>query len=69
MEKLGPRACKDSQASQSRCFMGICSGYLERGLFQLLENDISDTMLDTLFRVGGNSKLTHLYFEAKQEIK
>ena len=33
------------------------------------KNDISGTMLDTFFRIGGNSKLTHLYFEAKQKIK
>jgi hypothetical protein len=33
------------------------------------KNDISNTMVDTLFSIGGNSKLTHLYFEAKQKLK
>lgn len=31
--------------------------------------DISDVMVDTLFRLHGNSKLTHLYFEAKNKIR
>ena len=31
--------------------------------------DISDTMIKRVFRIGGNSKITKLYFDAKNQLK
>lgn len=33
------------------------------------KNDISETMVKSVFRVGGSSKLTKMYFEAKERLK
>lgn len=32
-------------------------------------NDISETMVKSVFRMGGNSKLTKMYFEAEKQLK
>lgn len=31
--------------------------------------DISDTMVKSVFRIGGSSKITKLYFDAKHQLK
>lgn len=33
------------------------------------KNDVSEIMKKDVFRLGGNSKLTKLYFEAKDKLK
>ncbi len=33
------------------------------------KNDVSEIMKKDIFRLGGNSKLTKLYFEAKNKLK